>query len=177
MQPQQFGRQQQREQHATVNTVGATEPTVEAVEATAAAAAQAESAEMREISHNTTLDGTAVQATNGGAEDEEEDADWMEVMAAVEMAANNRVIWDTEDTTRSPQILMEEQPEQRMQWLLGVARELEAAEAEAEDIARVEEAAVDEEGGGATGEESQAQSKIFDPGILDSTIVKVLEAK
>ena len=101
----------------------------------------------------------------------------MEVTAAVEMAANNRCIWDTEDTARSPQILMEEQPEQRMQWLLGVARELEAAEAEAEDIARVEEAAVDEEGEGATGEESQAQSKIFDPGILDSTIVKVLEVK
>ena len=64
-------------------------------------------------------------------------------MAAVEMAANNRCIWDTEDTARSPQILMEKQPEQRMQWLLGVARGLEAAGAEAEDIASAEEAAVD----------------------------------
>ena len=52
---------------AAVNTVGTTEPTVGAVGATAAAATQAGSTKMREISHNTTLGGTAVQATNGGA--------------------------------------------------------------------------------------------------------------
>ena len=90
VQSQPFGRQQQREQQQRIQQ-NTTEPIVEAVEAAAAATAQVKSAEMKEIVGDTALGGTAVQA----AHEATEDADWMEVMAAVgmaEKAANDRAI-------------------------------------------------------------------------------------
>ena len=190
---------------AAVNTAGTTEPTVEAVDATAAAAAQEKSTEGTEFSSNTTLGGTAVQAADGEAGGTEEDADWLEVLAAVAMAekaANNRaragavggeaatmaetaveaatsttgesaanttevaaratvgaVVWDTVEATsracaaRRPEIEVEEQPEQKLEGVQHM-----------ETDAVVE--AVGGQGEGANEEEIQAQSKIFDPGIL-----------
>ena len=80
------------------------------------------------------------------------------------------VVWDTDETAaRRTELVMEEQPELTMQWLVGVAIGLEAIEKE--DAATLE--GVDGEGANGEG----AQSKIFDPGILASLVLKVLTFK
>ena len=81
------------------------------------------------------------------------------VVEVVEMAeaAEMAVVWDTAETAaRRPEIVIEEQPEQSEQGAEG-AQEV-AAETAVEPM--------DGDGGGASGEERQASSKIFDPGKL-----------
>ena len=81
------------------------------------------------------------------------------VVGAAEMAeaAEMAVVWDTAETAaRRPEIVIEEQPEQSEQGAEG-AQEV-AAETAVEPM--------DGGGEGASGEERQASSKIFDPGKL-----------